>query len=449
MKKKWHIKTRLLVTMTGLTCLILVVVAIAFNLAVKGYIRARVSSQLDLVSRSATEIRREERGPRMNPDPFNEHPDKITGTRGNAVILDEKGNLEFNLHGDNKIAAELAEWYQGLNQAGDISNKTAALSSGTFAVSTIDDPAESGRTILVYVDVTSIMAFAKRINLVLLIVIAVAVLLSVVLSGALAKTLAEPVQRLSDFASEIGRGNLSPKELAFRDREFDELGNTMNRMAAELREAKQKQETFFQNVSHELRTPLTSIRGNAEGIVYGVMEPKSAGAVILSESDKLAGMVEDILYLSRMGKGRPEGALEQIDLRDVLSLCVSEQRAEAEKRNLTFSFDFDDEPVLAAIREQDAERLCGNLISNAVRYAKREIRLFCRKQDGGITIRVSDDGAGIAEEDLPYVFERFYKGNDGQHGIGLAIAKSVTESYHGKIHAYNENGAVFEAAFPQ
>ena len=109
MKKKWHIKTRLLVTMTGLTCLILVVVAIAFNLSVKGYIRARVSSQLDLVSRSATEIRREERGPRMTPDPFNEHPDKITGTRGNAVILDEKGNLEFNLHGDNKIAAELAE----------------------------------------------------------------------------------------------------------------------------------------------------------------------------------------------------------------------------------------------------------------------------------------------------------------------------------------------------
>ena len=211
MKKQWHIKTRLLVTMTGLTCLILVVVAIAFNLSVKGYIRARVSSQLDLVSRSATEIRREERGPRMNPDPFNEHPDKITGTRGNAVILDEKGNLEFNLHGDNKIATELAEWYQGLNQAGDISNKTAALSSGTFAVSTIADPAESGRTILVYVDVTSIMAFAKRINLVLLIVIAVAVLLSVVLSGALAKTLAEPVQRLSDFASEIGRGNLSPK----------------------------------------------------------------------------------------------------------------------------------------------------------------------------------------------------------------------------------------------
>ena len=62
---------------------------------------------------------------------------------------------------------------------------------------------------------------------------------------------------------------------------------------------------------------------------------------------------------------------------------------------------------------------------------------------------MSDDGAGIAEEDLPYVFERFYKGNDGQHGIGLAIAKSVTESYHGKIHAYNENGAVFEVTFPQ
>lgn len=451
MKKKWHIKTRLLVTMTGLTCLILAIVAIAFNLSVNGYIRARVSSQLELVTQSTTEIRREDRNhdPKMNPDPFNEHPDKIMGTRGNAVILDENGNLEFNLHGDKRIAEELAEWYKGQNQANDVSNKTIALNSGTFAVSTITDPVEIGRTILVYVDVTSIMAFAKRINLVLLVVIAVAVLLSVVLSGAVARTLAEPAQRLSDFASEIGGGNLSPKELEFRDREFDELGSTMNRMAAELREAKRKQETFFQNVSHELRTPLTSIRGNAEGIVYGVMEPKSAGAVILSESDKLAGMVEDILYLSRMGKGRPEGALEPIDLRDVLSLCVSEQRAEAEKQNLTFSFDFDDEPVMAAIREQDAERLCGNLISNAVRYAKREIRLSCRKKDEVVSIRVSDDGPGIAEEDLPHVFERFYKGTDGQHGIGLAIVKSVAESYHGTIGAYNDKGAVFEVSFPQ
>ena len=222
----------------------------------------------------------------------------------------------------------------------------------------------------------------------------------------------------------------------------------MNRMVCELNEAKQKQETFFQNASHELRTPLTSIRGNAEGILCDLIEPKSAGQVILSESDKLGGLVDDILYLSRIGKGRSEGAVEPVDLREVLSLCVSEQHTETNKEGLTFSFDFDEAPCLLPIREQDAQRLFGNLISNAVRYANSEIRLYCRRSGETITVRVADDGAGIAEEDLPHIFERFYKGKGGKHGIGLAIAKSVAETYHGTLRARNENGAVFEAVFP-
>ena len=122
------------------------------------------------------------------------------------------------------------------------------------------------------------------------------------------------------------------------------------------------------------------------------------------------------------------------------------QRVAADKE-LSFSFDFDENPVMLAIREQDAQRLFGNLISNAVRYASKEIRLSCHSSGESAIIRVADDGPGIAEEDLPHVFERFYKGKDGKHGIGLAIAQSVAEAYQGTLTARNENGAVFEAAF--
>ena len=445
MKRKWHIKTRLLITLAGLTCLILVAVAVAFNLSVNEYIRSRVSTQLDSVTRSASDTRR---GGREQKGQFDEHQDKITGTKGSAVVLDENGYLTSNLHGDNAVAGELAKWYRAECRGKTVSNKTVSLDSGDYAVSILDDPAEDGRTLLVYVDVTAIRAFAKQVNLVLMFVIAVAILLSVLLSRRFAKAFAAPVQRLSVFASEIGSGKLEPQEFRFRDLEFEELGNSMNNMAKELYEAKQKQETFFQNVSHELRTPLTSIRGNAEGIVYGIIEPQAAGRVILSESDKLSGMVEDILYLSRMGKGKPEGAAGPIDLREVLSLCVSEQNAEAKQKGLSFRFDFDEEPVLLAIREQDAQRLFGNLISNAVRYANSEIFLSCHRKGKSANIRVADDGPGIRPEDLPHVFERFYKGKDGKHGIGLAIAHSVAEAYHGTICAGNKNGAVFEVTFP-
>ena len=221
----------------------------------------------------------------------------------------------------------------------------------------------------------------------------------------------------------------------------------MNLMARSLDEEKRRQETFFQNVSHELRTPLTSIRGCAEGIACGVMEPKAAADVILSESDRLTAMVEEILYLSRMERGAADVTAEPIDMRELLSLCVSEQRAEAVKRGISFAFDFGEEPVEFPIKETDGEKLFGNILSNAVRYAKSRIEVSCRGAEESITVIIRDDGAGIAESDLPRVFERFYKGEGGKYGIGLAIAKSVAEAYHGSLEAHNDNGAVFTAVF--
>ena len=448
MKRKWHIQKRILLTLSGLTCALLLVVALAFNLSVRGYIRSRVSAQLSTVSRDVSEQRRDNAGNPKAGRPFDEHTDRITGTQGNVLILNEDGALLSVLHGSETVGRELASFFHDQGQMEDISYKVVGTDSGSYAVSAVSDPVKEGQYLLAYVDVTSLLALTGRINLVLLIVIISAILLSLFLSRRFSHSFAEPVQGLSDFAAEIGSGNLATREMHFRDVEFESLAESMNRMASELQEAKQRQETFFQNVSHELRTPLTSIRGNAEGIVYDIMEPKQAAKVILSESDKLGGMVEDILYLSRMGKGRAEGAAEAVDLRDALSLCVSELDTEVKKKGLSFQYDFDEVPVLLPIREQDAERLFGNLISNAVRYARKEIRLSCHRGVDAVTVSVADDGPGIAEEDLPHIFERFYKGKDGKHGIGLAIAEAVVRTCGGILRARNENGALFEAVFP-
>ena len=102
---------------------------------------------------------------------------------------------------------------------------------------------------------------------------------------------------------------------------------------------------------------------------------------------------------------------------------------------------------MLAVREEDAQRLFGNLLSNALRYAKSEITLTCRREGEGVFVSVRDDGPGVAEADLPHVFERFYKGAGGKHGIGLSIAQSVAESCGGTLTVRNDNGAVFEARF--
>ena len=446
MKKQRKLRTRLTVTMTALTCGLLLAVMLAFNIAVQSYIRSRVSTQLDAVTQDISEERRGN-GHGKGEKHFDERPDRITGAEYSAAVLDSEGYVCSLLHGDGTVAEALAAYVSSHGLSVGTARKVVSLDDGTYTISLLEDPVEEGKSLLIYADVSSITTFTNRVNIILLVVILTAVGISVLFSRRFAKSFSKPVQELSDFAAEVGGGNLEQRELDFKDAELRQLADSMNRMVGELDAAKQKQETFFQNVSHELRTPLTSIRGNAEGILYGIIEPKAAGKVILSESDKLGGMVEDILYLSRMGKGRPEGEAEPVDLREILSLCVSEQHTEAEKRGLIFAFDFDEDPVLLAIREQDAERLFGNLISNAVRYASKEIRLSCHAADGKITVRVADDGPGITEEDLPHVFERFYKGRDGKHGIGLAIAKAAAEAWNGALQVRNDGGAVFEAVF--
>ena len=447
MKKQRKLRTRLTVTMTALTCGILLAVMLAFNIAVQSYIRSRVSTQLDAVMQNVSEERRGEGRGQKDDRHFDEKPDRVTGAEYSAAVLASDGCVAFVLHGDRAVAEALAGYVSSHDLSVGTERKVVSVDGGTYTISLLQDPVEEGKCLLIYADVTSITVFTRQVNLILLIVILAAVGICILLSRRFARSFSQPVQKLSDFAADIGGGSLQQRELDYRDQELRQLAESMNQMVGELDQAKTKQESFFQNVSHELRTPLTSIRGYAEGIVCGVIEPQTAGKVILSESDKLSGMVEDILYLSRMGRGRPEEDAEPLDLREVLSLCVSEQRVEAEKKGLTFSFDFDEAPVLLSIREQDAQRLFGNLISNAVRYAEKEIRLSCHAADSQITVRVADDGPGVAEEDLPHVFERFYKGKDGKHGIGLAIAKAVTQARGGTLQVRNDGGAVFEAVF--
>ena len=307
MKKQRHIQIHILRSLVGLTCGTLLAVILVFNLSVRGYIRSRVAAQLETVSKSASETWQDSMRERKGMGRFDEHKDRITGTRGSAIILDEDGTLLSAPPGDEEVGRELAAYFSEQDLRGEIKNRTVTLDSGTYAVSVLKDSSEDGRSLLVYVDMTALTAFTRQVNLMLVLIVLGAILLSLVLSRRIARSFARPVQSLSEFAEEIGSGKLETREMQFEDAEFTSLADSMNRMVNDLNEVKQRQEVFFQNVSHELRTPLTSIRGNAEGIVCGLMEPKNAGKVILSESDKLGSMVEELLYLSRMGKTVPEG----------------------------------------------------------------------------------------------------------------------------------------------
>ena len=221
------------------------------------------------------------------------------------------------------------------------------------------------------------------------------------------------------------------------------------RFGRDIEKEAERQQTFFQNASHELKTPLMAIQGYAEGIQAGVMDAGGAAEVILEESDRMTELVEELLDISKIDMGRQQLALSETDIRELLYDSIRAVEPAAAASGITIAPDFPEEPVMVKCDDTQMRRAVTNILSNGVRYAHSQLRLTCRADKRHVTIRIQDDGDGIAEGDLPHIFDRFYMGKSGKSGIGLALTREIIHLHKGTIRAYNgDTGAVFEISFP-
>ena len=220
------------------------------------------------------------------------------------------------------------------------------------------------------------------------------------------------------------------------------------RFGRDIEKEAERQQTFFQNASHELKTPLMAIQGYAEGIQAGVMDTGSAAEVILAESDRMTELVDELLDISKIDMGRQPLTLSEMDVRELLydSMRAVEPIAGG---GITITPDFPETPVMVSCDDTRLRRAVTNILSNGVRYARSQLRLTCRTDKRHVMIQIQDDGDGIAEADLPHIFDRFYMGKSGKSGIGLALTKEIIHLHKGTIRAYNgDGGAVFEISIP-
>ena len=221
------------------------------------------------------------------------------------------------------------------------------------------------------------------------------------------------------------------------------------RFGRDIEKEAERQQTFFQNASHELKTPLMAIQGYAEGIQAGVMDTASAAEVILKESDRMTELVDELLDISKIDMGRQQLALSEMDVRELLYDSIRAVEPAAAAGGITIVPDFPETPVMVSCDDTRLRRAVTNILSNGVRYARSELRLTCRADRRQVTIRIQDNGDGIAEADLPHIFDRFYMGKSGKSGIGLALTKEIIHLHKGTIRAYNgDGGAVFEISIP-
>ena len=221
------------------------------------------------------------------------------------------------------------------------------------------------------------------------------------------------------------------------------------RFGRDIEKEAERQQTFFQNASHELKTPLMAIQGYAEGIQAGVMDTGSAAEVILTESDRMTELVDELLDISKIDMGRQPLTLSETDIRELLYDSIRAVEPAAAASGITITPDFPEEPVMVKCDDTQMRRAVTNILTNGLRYAHSQLCLTCRPDKRNVIIRIQDDGDGIAEGDLPHIFERFYMGKSGKSGIGLALTKEIIHLHKGTIRAYNgDTGAVFEISFP-
>jgi signal transduction histidine kinase len=336
-------------------------------------------------------------------------------------------------------------------------------------------PIQQGSQVLGVVQMSQPLdeALAGARDLLLSVVLAAlaALALFVALAAWLARQLVRPVRDMEEAALAAAAGDLTQRVPVQTADELGALAAAFNHMIDEVRATLERQRAFVANASHELRTPLTNIKLRAEAVrTLGADEPALTAryvAELEGETDRMTRIANDLLELSQIENGvRPAAAPQAVDLAQPLREAAAIMRLRAEQAKLTLQVAVPAAlPLVTAHAEEIAEAVI-NLLDNAIKYtpAGGEVTLAAAATDSQIEIRVADSGPGIPAEDLPYIFDRFYRvdkvrsrqrgqlpGVGSGAGLGLSITKALVEQNGGAIAAAaagDAGGMVFTIKFP-
>lgn len=282
------------------------------------------------------------------------------------------------------------------------------------------------------------------------IIFIIAFSISMVMIVLISRSITKPIHQMKEYVNKIGRKEEVEKIEVQTSDELSELAQAMNNMAEQIEKQSMEQMRFLQNASHELKTPLMSIQGYAEGILDEVIEEKEeALQIIIEESVRLNGIVKDLSFLSKISTDQLVAKFVRIDIRQMMEKLYDKMYAIAKSKGVRIIIEKKEKIEIEADENRMIQALV-NIVGNALRYAKEEIQIVYYEKNGKVYIHIVDDGNGIREKDMPHLFERFYKGKNGDTGLGLAITKAIIEYHGGEIVGRNteDSGAEFVIIMP-
>lgn len=277
-----------------------------------------------------------------------------------------------------------------------------------------------------------------------------AAVVAVLLGILLARSLTRPLKELTEATRAVAHGDLA-RQVPVRSRdELGELAASFNQMNADLARSRDLRRQMTADIAHELRTPLSVILGHSEALSDGVLPPKTdTFDIIHDEARQLNRLVDDLRILSLAEAGELPLAKRPVLPKILLERAANAHGPQAERHAISLELDIDDTLPAVVVDPDRMAQVLDNLLNNAIRYtpAGGRVILAARSNRDRARLVVQDSGPGIPEDQLPYIFERFYKGDKSRQrqdedgsGLGLAIARSIVEAHGGQISAESRPG---------
>lgn len=267
------------------------------------------------------------------------------------------------------------------------------------------------------------------------------------LSFGLANSIVKPLNNITAVSAQMAKGRFTTRIKGDYKYEIGDLASTLNYMAEEIIRSNQIKDDFISSISHELRTPLTSIKGWSETLISGGYDPeetKLGVSIISRESDRLIGLVEEILDFSKLQQNEMKLTIGFVDIKVVLQETILNIWAKAEKKRIRLLLECEE----AIFIKGDANRLKQvflNLVDNAVKFSPEDSSIVLsahRLSAKEMAVVVRDSGIGISEAHLDRVRDRFFQVDtlNGGTGLGLAISQQIVELHNGKLEMDSELG---------
>ncbi len=274
------------------------------------------------------------------------------------------------------------------------------------------------------------------------------------------KKIIKPLANLQKVAVNISEGNLDFEVVEDGDAQIRDLCRSFEKMRLKLVEAVYIQQKYdenrkmlFSSISHDLKTPITAVKGYVEGILDGVANtPQKIEKylnTIYSKTVHMDRMIDDLLLHSKFDMGKVPLNFEKTDIVTYFEDCINEVETELEKDNIDIELHNELTECRYVLLDRDKiRRVVINIIDNSRKYMDKEqgkIDIFLRETSANVIIELKDNGSGISQKDLPYIFDRFYRADSSRgtskgSGLGLAIAKQIIEGHGGRIWAISRDG---------